>query len=106
MGRVPAAIRPEPDPEGQDVEDDREPEQAVRAVDPDAVGGLFDGERCRCPRQMNTLEIEPTQRRTSIGHALRYPKITRTVPGGAMAARLTVPKMVAASWGNPRVKTG
>src|SRR5437867_2661210 len=106
MRCVPRAIPPEPDADREDVGDDREQQQAARGIETTAVSRGF-GSDCG-PRhaQMDRSAIQARRRRTSIGHALRYPKITRTVPGGAMAARLTVPKMVAASWGNPRVKTG
>ena len=51
------------------------------------------GSECgRRHAQVDSQGIEATRRRTSIGHGVRYPKITSTVPGGAMAARLTVQK--------------
>jgi len=42
----------------EDVEEDREPQQAVRGVEANTVLNLFDRERCRCHAEMNTSHVE------------------------------------------------
>jgi hypothetical protein len=58
MRRVPAAIPPAPDPEREDVEDDREQEQAARGVEADPVRTVFERECCGCHAEMSTSQVD------------------------------------------------
>src|SRR5207237_9506528 len=66
MRRVPVAIPTETDAEGEDVEDDREPEESVRGVEADAVLCCLCCDRDRRHGGMNTLNARSARHRTAI----------------------------------------